>query len=552
MSRRFSPLRNRRGRIALAALAVSSLALSACQGAPRDEPPAAADFSSAAPKATKPVDTASWNVFGEPTSLDPMKAFSSKELSVETNVCEGLMTFTADGELVPNLATSIDTSDPTSLVVHLREKVSFSDGKPMTAEDVKFSLTRIMDPASGSYWSTYASGVSSVKVTDPRTVTISLKKPDAVLPRLLATPLGQVVEKAHAEQAGDALGSPRGGIVCTGPYALQDWSKGDSLTLVANDKWWNAKNDHQLTERVKFTFITNDNTLTSALLNGDVDGTYTVPSGAPFKRLSKASNGTVHLGPSTSERVLIPTQLTGSSALADPKVREALAKTIDYQGLLATQGPTVDPLRALMPPGTFGYAKDVFQKAYDAFPEPTRDIEAAKKLLADAGKPTPTVVLAVPSSSADFVATAEAIQSNAKEAGFNVQIESMTDADFYPLFSDAKARSKVDAFISDWLADVPDPLSFYAQLATPGSGVDFGGYDDPQVRALLGRAVGTADDDARAELTVEAQDQIMKDRVWLPLSYVKGALFLNDRLAGATSYTIFSFYAPWLATLGGR
>lgn len=542
----------RRPRISPAVMAISCLTIAACSGAPRGPAPTGEPFPTAPPPASKPVDTAAWNVFGEPTSLDPVKAFSGKEMWILTNVCEGLMTFSSEGQLLPNLAKELDTSNPTQVLVHLRDDVKFSDGEAMTAADVAFSLKRVMDPASGSYWSTYATRVKSVDVVDADTVSITLTRPDAVLPRLLATPLGQVIERKYALQKGESLGSPQGGIICTGPYKLQEWISGEQLTLSANPGWWNAAADRQLTERLTFTFITNDSTLTSALLNGDVDGSYTVPSGATFNKLSATDSGEVFIGPSTSERVLIPTQLNGDSALADPKVREALAKSIDYAGLLATQGPAYAPLRALMPPGTFGYAKDTFQAAYDAFPEPSRDIPAAKKLLADAGKPNPTVVLAVPSSAADFVATAEAIQSNAKEAGFNIEIKSMSDADFYPLFSDPAARAKVDAFISDWLADVPDPLSFYSQLVTPGSGVDFGGYDNPEARALVDEALAAQDDESRAAITVEVQAKVMKDLVWLPVMYDKSTLFLNNRLAGPPPYSMFSFYAPWAATLGGR
>lgn len=550
-----TPLRGsarRRLRATVAVACLSGLALAACQGAPHGTSSTGEQFPTAPPAATKHVDKATWNVFGEPTSLDPVKAFSGKEMWILTNICEGLMTFATDGQLIPNLASQLDTSNPTRIVVHLRKGVKFSDGQPMTANDVAFSLKRVMDPASGSYWSTYATHVKSVDVVDADTVSISLTKPDAVLPRLLATPLGQVIERKYAQEKGQSLGSPKSGIICTGPYKLADWASGEKLTLEANPGWWNAAASRQLTQSLTFTFITNDSTLTSALLNGDVQGSYTVPSGATFNKLSGAKNGEVFIGPSTSERVLIPTQLSGHSPLSDPRVREALAKSIDYSGLLATQGPAYAPLRALMPPGTFGYAKDTFQAAYDSFPEPSRDIPAAKKLLAEAGNPNPTVVLAVPSSAADFVATAEAIQSNAKEAGFNIEIKSLSDADFYPLFSDAAARSKVDAFISDWLADVPDPLSFYSQLVTPGSGVDFGGYNNPAARALVDKALATQDDEARAALTVQVQAQVMTDLVWLPITYDKSTLFLNSSLAGPTPYSMFSFYAPWASTLGGR
>jgi peptide/nickel transport system substrate-binding protein len=423
----------------------------------------------------------------------------------------------------------------------------------MTPEDVVFSLDRVMDPKSGSYWSSFATNVDDVSATGPDTVTITMKKPDAVFYRMLGTPMGQVVEQAAAQKAGKTFGSASGGIVCTGPYELGSWKKGDSLTLVANPHWWNAGQHPVLTKKATFSFISDDSTLTAALTNGDVDGSFILPGGAALTKLTHASDGTVYVGPSTTQLALVPTQLHGDGPLSDPRVREALLKSIDVAGIASTiYGPTGQTLRAIVPPGTFGYAKATYQKAYDAFPAPAQDLAGAKKLLQEAGEERPTVTIGVPSSSASFVSIAEAIQSNAEQAGFEVKIKSMSDADFYPLYSSAKARAKVDAFVTDWFADIADPLELYMQIATPGAAADFGGYHDPATTALLTRARSTLDDEQRAQLVVQAQQSITDDNVWLPLVYELGTLFLNNRLGGATSASPYTMYAPWLADLGAR
>lgn len=538
---------------AVAAVAALGLALAGC-GKPHDEKPPTNDgLGAAAPAATTKVDSVAWNLPNEPRSLDPVKVFSGAELTVNANVCESLLTFTPDGDLKPGLATSIDTSDPTTYVVHLREGVKFSNGDPMTAQDVVFSLNRVMDPKSGSYYSGFATKVDRIEATDPSTVTITMTAPDVVFYRMLATPMGQVVQQSAAEQAGKAFGTAQGGIVCTGPYTVASWKHGDNLTVEANDNWWGLADHPLLTQQVKFTFISNDSTAASALTNGDVDGTFTVPGGAALTKLTEGSDGTLYLGPSTAQLVLVPTQLNGDSPLADPQVRQALADSIDYEGILSSiYNPTGESLRAIVPPGAFGYAKDTFQSAYDALPEPTLDIDSAKRLLAEAGQPHPSITIGVPASVDDYVNVAEAIQSNAKAAGFEVKIDSMSDADFYPLYSSAKARAKVDAFITDWFVDIPDPLVLYAEIATPGSAVDFGGYDDPEVAGLLDQARGTFDDEQRAKLVVEAQKSITEDQVWLPIVYELGTLFLSNDLGGATSASPYNLYAPWIADLGAR
>jgi peptide/nickel transport system substrate-binding protein len=547
------PRSTRRVTISTAVAACAALALAGCGRSHDSKPAATSSYAVAAPAATSPASSVTWNLPGEPASLDPVKVFSSRDMWVSANVCESLLTFTPSGALVPGLATSIDTPDDRTYVVHLRQNVDFSDGRPMTARDVVFSLDRVMDPKSGSYWSSFATNVDHVSATGPDTVTISMKKPDAVFYRMLGTPMGQVVEQAAAQKAGKAFGSASGGIVCTGPYELESWKKGDNLTLVANEHWWDIANHPLLTKKATFSFIADDSTLAAALTNGDVEGTFVLPGGAALTKLTHASDGKVYVGPSTTQLVLVPTQLQGTGPLSDPRVRDALLKSIDVRGIASTiYGPTGQPLRAIVPPGAFGYATSTYQKAYDAIAAPAQDVAGAKKLLEEAGDRHPSITIGVPSSSSSFVNVAEAIQSNAEQAGFEVKIKAMSDADFYPLYSSAKARTKVDAFVTDWFADIADPLELYMQIATPGAAADFGGYHDPATTALLARARSTLDDDQRAQLVVQAQKSITDDNVWLPLVYELGTLFLNNRLGGATSASPYTMYAPWLADLGAR
>jgi peptide/nickel transport system substrate-binding protein len=543
-----------RPRLGILLVSVCLLVLSACGRSHDSSGPAAAPTSAgAAPAATKQVAEVTWNLPGEPASLDPVKVFTARDMWVSSNVCESLLEYQPDGSIGPGLATSIDTPNPTTYVVHLRPHVAFSDGKPMTATDVVYSLDRVMDPKSGSFWSQFASHVRSVTSADPSTVTIRLSQPDVIFYRMLGTPMGQVVEKAYAEKAGAQLGSSSGGIVCTGPYTLASWKKGQSITLQANDHWWNVGSHPLLTRKVTFTFVASDSTLAAGLTNGDIDGSYTVPSGAALTKLTQSDTGTLYTGPSTAQLVLIPTDVAGDGPLGNVKVRQALAKSIDYNGILSTLMPhTGAPLRAVVPPGAFGYARDTYQKAYDAFADPALDIAGAKKLLQRAHDLHPTLTFAFPSSQDLSVNMAEAIQSSAKAAGFNIVLKPLADAQFFALFSSAKARAKYDMFLTDWYADIPEPLELYLGMTTPGNSINMSDYDDQTVTQLLQKANVTPDDEQRAQLVVQAQATITHDEAWIPLAYELGTLYLNNKLGGATSASPYNIYAPWLATLGGR
>jgi peptide/nickel transport system substrate-binding protein len=451
------------------------------------------------PAATKDVALLKWNLSsGEPATLDAARVFGGSDILIDANLCEPLLYLSPTGDVMPALATKVDRPDDTTYVVHLRPGVAFFDGRPMTADDVVFSLDRVRDPKFGSYWGYFAERVKSVEATDRQTVTITLSKPDAIFYRMLATPMAQVLEKRYVEQAGREYGSPTGGVMCTGPYKLTRWSKGNSIVLGRNDAWWNRKARPQHPAEVRFTFVTDDATATSALTNGDFDGAYFPPKRVIARRGS-GSAGTIYAGPSTMQLVLIPSRLQDkSSSLSDPRLREALAKSIDYDGIIKTfLGGAAEPLRAIMPPGSWGTAKAIYKPAYDRLPALTQDLAGAKKLVATSGVANPAMVIAVPADVPEYRAIGETLQSNAQQVGFKVTLRPLPGADFSALYSDPKARAKVDVFLSDYFADLPDPLELYMQIGVPNGASNFGRYDNPEVTRLLEEARGIADE-ARA------------------------------------------------------
>jgi peptide/nickel transport system substrate-binding protein len=526
-----------------------------CTSAHMPTPGASSSLSlpSAAPAATKKVELLRWNLpGGEPSTLDPVKIYNGSDLLVEANLCESLLTLKADGGVQPGLATSIDRPNDTTYVVHLRAGVTFGDGKPMTAADVVFSLDRIRDPQAGSYWGFFARNVRTIAADDASTVTITMTKPDAIYYQMLATPMAQVVEKAFVRTAGAGYGSPKGGVMCTGPYTVQDWSPGNKLVLKENDTWWGRAANPQHAQSVQFSFLTDDSTATEALLNGDIDGSFNIPE-TTIDKLLGAHNGAVYIGPSTAQLVLIPTKLSGGSSLSNTKVREAFAKSIDYAGLLSTiLNHVSQSLRAAMPPGGWGTARATYEAAWNALPKPAQDVTGAKALLKDSGVTHPTITLAVPADSPEYVTIGEVIKSNAEQAGFTVTLKPLPGADFGALFSNPAARGKVDVFLADYYADIPDPTELYTQFGIPGGAADFGGYHNPEVAAQLTQAVGTVDDQERAKLTASAQATLTKDLVWIPLAYPLQTLFLSNKLGGANAAFPSVMYSPWLPAIGGR
>src|SRR5699024_5581248 len=143
----------------LAGVAVAALTLTACSGGAAESDGkglSAADFTSdvagTAP-GQGPLEKATWNlVWGEPASLDPIYSYADSENTALANMCEGLMRQEEDMTLAPALASDLNYTDDTTLVITLRDDVKFWDGAPLTPEDVVFSLNRNRDAELGSYW----------------------------------------------------------------------------------------------------------------------------------------------------------------------------------------------------------------------------------------------------------------------------------------------------------------------------------------------------------------------------------------------------------------
>ena len=122
------------------------------------------------PPGTGPLDTLKWNLPYEPLSIDPMRSFNYAENTVVANMCDSLMRLTPDLKITPGLAERVDSPDPLTQVYTLRPNVRFWDGKPMTADDVAYSLNRQLNPDNGSYFANYYTKVASVQASGPQCV----------------------------------------------------------------------------------------------------------------------------------------------------------------------------------------------------------------------------------------------------------------------------------------------------------------------------------------------------------------------------------------------
>lgn len=499
------------------------------------------------PVPTAKVDRINWALYAEPSTLDPIYPNDFPPMEVLANVCESLMRISPDLTVEPALAQSVEQPDPLTLVYTLRPGVTFHSGAPVTADDVVFSLNRSRSDKLGSFHAAVYANVADIVATAPDKVTIKLSKPDQTLQQALATGVGRIVGRAATEAQATGFGGPGSNIDCTGPYRLAAWRAGEGISLERFDGYW----DHSLPSLVKdveFSFVRDPAARLNALLSGEVDGTWAVPASG-FARLQMGGSGTLAFGRTSGSYVAMVTDLTGP--LADARIRKALAMSIDKAGIIsAAAGGAADPLSAPASPGTWGFAREEFDKAYTAIDAAKGSLEEAKRLVAEAGAQSRPINIAITNSQPEMPIIGAELQRAAQALGLKAEITSLPADGYNALYSDAKARAGIDLIFSLWQADYPDPTQIYQYLE--GSNFfNLAAWKNADFDAAMAASRATNDPAARAAALIKAQQIEVDDPTWLPIYTPYNAVFLRDGLTGAPTASV-RFNYPWAAMIGGN
>ncbi|MDY6964230.1 MAG: ABC transporter substrate-binding protein, partial [Pseudomonadota bacterium] len=206
--------------------------------------------------------------YDDPAGFDPSNIFRIENENIAFNIFSGLTTYDGEtGELVPDLATSWETSDNKTWTFKLREGVQFQKGYgEMTAADVIYSFNRIKDPATASPYEAELAGIVSMEAPDPYTVVIELDAPNGNFLHTVANyHQGQIVSQKAIEEAGDQV---RWQPVGTGPYYLDTIDVSSQIVLKRHEDYYKGPAP---IETLTFNIIKDEATATIALRNGEVD-----------------------------------------------------------------------------------------------------------------------------------------------------------------------------------------------------------------------------------------------------------------------------------------
>ena len=427
----------------------------------------------------------------EPPGLDLTATPASATATVVFyNVQEALVKVDEEGKLVPWLAERWQAStDALTWTFVLRKGVRFHNGRPFTAEDVKFVLDRAQNPETKHPHAKNYEDIASVQVRDEQTVVITLKKVNAMFLYNLARQGSVVYPREAVEQQ-------KSQPVGTGPFVLARWERGDRIVLKRNPDYW-AKGLPRL-EQVTFRFIPDPNTALAALRAGDIDvlGFGLGPESVDAVR--QEPNLKVIVGETTSDVILALNN--SKKPYADPRVRRALTQAINKDevvkgamfGLGRVLGTNIDPLNP--------YFVDMSKAVpYD----PAR----AKALLAEAGYPSGfDAVLKVAPQYPYTVRTGEVIAQQLAKVGVRVRLEQVEWGQWLDrVYKQADYDMTIIGHAEAWDAENYANPKYYFR------------YDSPRFQEVYRQSESTVDDRKRRELYAELQKIMVEEApvVWL-------------------------------------
>jgi peptide/nickel transport system substrate-binding protein len=538
--------RRRLGRAAPALLALVSLC--ACFKSADVSPPnptGAHQLTVMTPAAKGDLAQVTWALYREPSTLDPITAFDYPENTVITTMCDSLQRQDPDGTVKPGLAT-LTYRSPLEVILTLRPGVTFWDGTPMTSADVVYSLERNLNPQLAGFYAAVFERVKTISAVSDSQVLMTLSKPDYWLAGELSSMPGVVIEKRFASQHPKDYGTPGVGAMCTGAYRLSSWVSGVALTVVRNPHYWDMSLQPK-TAKITFKGVSNAAALTSGLLTGEIDGSYLTDT-STLPQLERAKNLNVYHGPSFDTDLFIVTNLGG--ALGDQKVRQALSLAFNRVAYIqAVYAGSAQVPRLATNPGTWGYSKSVFMKAWNAAPALKLDVAAARALVKEAGATGKTITIGTSTELTSVSAEAESWQAAAESIGLKAKLYNVSAANYINFFTDPNARKPVDAIITTTYGDYADPSALTKTYVLLGESQNYDNYSNPAITAALDAARGEADPDKRAADTIKAEQLIMQLLPWIPAVHPDTDLVMNKRITGVPAS--FAFMAePWAATLG--
>ena len=483
---------------------------------------------------TEPLPTGTFRrLWSDPPTLDPHLTGDTTSAGVVAEVFSGLVTLDTDLKLVPDIAESWTIEDGTVYTFKLRANAKFHNGKPVTAQDFKWSLERAAAPDTASpvadtylndilgaekYFDGEADEIVGLKVIDDHTLEITTDAPKAYFLAKLTYPTANVLDREVVEAGGRSwwIDNPVG----TGPFKLSEYRIGERIVLERNEDYYRD--------------LAGVETIVMNLAGGQAMAMYENDeieiTGVGLYDLERVLDPNE---PLNKELVVAPPGFSVSyigfnasmAPFDDVKFRQALNHAVDKQ-LIATGvlSELVEPAYSILPPGFPGYTENIVGLQFDP--------DLARKLLSESKYPDaesrPRIVVTVPGTGGTIGLDLEVVLEMWKqELGVEVEIQQVEWATY---LEDLDAK-KFQAYAGlGWEADYPDPQDFLDILFHSESSINHGDFKNAEIDAVLEEARIEADINKRIALYHQAEQMIVDAAPWVPM------WFTGDRYALIKDY----------------
>ena len=486
--------------------------------------------SSSAPAAANTTDSAEpleggrfVRLYVDPPTLDPHLTTDATSAQVIVEVFGGLVTIDRNLDVVPDLAESWDISaDGRVYTFRIRPDAVFHDGKPVTAEDVRWSLERVTDPLTEAPNVDQYLGdivgvdaklagdvleISGVQVINGRTIEITIDAPKSFFLAKMTYPTAFVLDRENIEaNPKNWFRKPNG----TGPFKMTEYKVGETLILSRHDAYHLgsakvAEVEMILSGGTSMLMYENDEIDIAGVGLADLDRLLE-PSHSLNAELTRAapSFSVQYIGLNVNE-----------PPLDDVKVRQALNLAIDKREIATiVLGDQVVPAKGILPPGFPGFSESVSGYKFD--PIKAKQLLLESKYGNDLDNLPPITITTPGSFGANVSLDMEVVLAMwEKNLGITTEFQ---QTEFATFLKDLNKR-RFQMFDIGWIADYPDPENFLDILFYSDSSNNHTNYNNPEVDALLEKARVETDETLRFSIYNEVEQTILDDAPWIPLWY---------------------------------
>jgi peptide/nickel transport system substrate-binding protein len=460
-------------------------------------------------------------------TIDPAKISDYTDYMAAVNLYDGLMSVDGEGKLIPELAESWEVSaDAKEVTFKIRDDAKFTDGSPVEASDVVYTVERLLRINQGPA-NLFASVLKpgSVTATGPKTVKFTLSRTFA--PFLATVPtifvLNADVVKAN-EGTDDGQTYLSRTVAGAGAYALKTWDRGARMTIVRNKDYYKGFNDNPIDE-VRW-IITNDEATVRALAaSGELTLTSIYQSPDTYKALANMPRfNIVKQGTATGFYLKLNSKAAPTD---DLHIRRAIALATDYK-----------TIREVIRPG--GQLTTPLSKAFAAFhaddiPAPVYDLAAARAEIAKskyAGKPIP-ITLGFVSGSKAGEEISLLMQANLEQIGFKVTQQPDPWNRITELAAKVETTPAVNQIYFGPTYPSPDSV-FFTQYHSKAAGTwaSVVWLQNPEIDALIDEARGTGDAAKQAEIYKTVQRKLVELQSDVLLLRVEAQMAMDKCLTG--------------------